>query len=114
MDATVPVTEITALLDPVNTVEVVHAVVLTGGSAFGLDAASGVMQYLDERDIGYRVGRRTVPIVVGAILFDLGLEGEDRVRPGPACGHAAASAASNSAWRGCRVGMGVGLASNEG
>lgn len=103
-----PGTRETALLDPVNTVDVVHAVVLSGGSAFGLDAASGVMQYLDERDIGYRVGRRTVPIVVGAILFDLGLEGEERVRPGPACGHAAASAASTRTPAEGSVGAGAG------
>jgi L-aminopeptidase/D-esterase-like protein len=103
-----PGTRETALLDPVNTVDVVHAVVLSGGSAFGLDAASGVMQYLDERDIGYRVGRRTVPIVVGAILFDLGLEGEERIRPGAACGHAAASAASTGTPSEGSVGAGAG------
>ena len=103
-----PGTRETALLDPVNTVDVVHAVVLSGGSAFGLDAASGVMRYLDERDIGYRVGRRVVPIVVGAILFDLGLEGEDKVRPGPECGYAAASAASTGTPPEGSVGAGAG------
>ena len=103
-----PGTRETALLDPVNTVDVVHGVVLSGGSAFGLDAASGVMRYLDERDIGYRVGRRTVPIVVGAILFDLGLEGDERIRPGPECGHAAASAASTATPTEGSVGAGAG------
>jgi L-aminopeptidase/D-esterase-like protein len=103
-----PGTRETALLDPVNTVDVVHGVVLSGGSAFGLDAGSGVMRYLDERDIGYRVGRRTVPIVVGAILFDLGLEGEERVRPGAECGYAAASAASSSSAAEGSVGAGAG------
>lgn len=104
-----PGTRETALLDPVNTVDVVHGVVLSGGSAFGLDAASGVMQYLDEHDIGYRVGRRTVPIVVGAILFDLGLEpGDERIRPDAACGHAAASAASSEVPAEGSVGAGAG------
>ena len=103
-----PGTRETALLDPVNTVDVVHGVVLSGGSAFGLDAGSGVMRYLDERDIGYRVGRRTVPIVVGAILFDLGLEGEERVRPGAECGYAAAAAASSSTAAEGSVGAGAG------
>lgn len=98
----------TALLDPVNTVDVVHAVVLAGGSAFGLDAASGVMRYLDERDVGYRVGRSVVPIVVGAILYDLGLEGSQRVRPGPECGYAAASAASAAQVAEGSVGAGAG------
>jgi L-aminopeptidase/D-esterase-like protein len=103
-----PGTRETALLDPVNTVDVVHAVVLSGGSAFGLDAASGVMRYLDERDIGYRVGRRTVPIVVGAILFDLGLEDDERVRPGPECGYAAAAAAGTASPAEGSVGAGAG------
>ena len=63
-----PGTHETELLDPVNTVERVHAVVLSGGSAFGLASTTGVMQYLDERDVGFSVGTKTVPIVVGAIL----------------------------------------------
>ncbi len=98
----------TELLDPVNTVAEVHAVVLAGGSAFGLDAASGVMRYLDERDIGYRAGRAVVPIVVSAILFDLGLEGDVTVRPGADCGYAAASAASTAAAPEGSVGAGAG------
>ncbi len=103
-----PGTRETALLDPVHTVSVVHGVVLSGGSAFGLDAASGVMRYLDERNIGYRVGPRVVPIVVGAILFDLGLEGDRPVRPGPECGYAAASAASTATAQEGSVGAGAG------
>ena len=63
-----PGTREIALLDPVNSVQVVHAVVLSGGSAFGLDAASGVVRYLDERDIGYRTSGVVVPIVASAIL----------------------------------------------
>ena len=103
-----PGTRETALLDPVNTVSVVHGVVLSGGSAFGLDAASGVMRYLDERNIGYRVGTRVVPIVVGAILYDLGLEGDTPLRPGPECGYAAASAASSATAAEGSVGAGAG------
>jgi len=103
-----PGTREIALLDPVNSVETVHAVVLAGGSAFGLDAAAGVMRYLDERDLGYRVGTKVVPIVVGAILFDLGLEGEARVRPGPDCGYAAAEAAGPGAPAEGSVGAGAG------
>jgi L-aminopeptidase/D-esterase-like protein len=103
-----PGTRETALLDPVNTVDVVHAVVLSGGSAFGLDAASGVMRYLEERGIGYGGGRSVVPIVVGAILYDLGLEGNQRVRPGPECGYAAASAASRATATEGSVGAGAG------
>jgi L-aminopeptidase/D-esterase-like protein len=103
-----PGTRETALLDPVNTVSVVHGVVLAGGSAFGLDAASGVMRYLDERNIGFRVGTRVVPIVVGAILYDLGLEGDRPVRPGPECGYAAASAASAATAAEGSVGAGAG------
>jgi L-aminopeptidase/D-esterase-like protein len=103
-----PGTRETALLDPVNTVSVVHGVVLSGGSAFGLDAASGVMRYLDERGIGYPVGQRVVPIVTAAILFDLGLEGDQPARPGPDCGYAAASAASTAAPQEGSVGAGAG------
>lgn len=100
--------ELGLLQDPAN-VTPVNAVVLSGGSAFGLDAASGVMRYLEERDVGYRVGPRVVPIVVGAIIFDLRLEGdEQRVRPGPECGYAAAEAASSGATAEGSVGAGAG------
>jgi L-aminopeptidase/D-esterase-like protein len=97
-----------ALLDPVNTVERVNAVVLSGGSAFGLAVGDGVMRYLDEQDVGYRVGTKVVPIVVGAILYDLGLEGERKIRPGPDCGYAAASAASSAPPAEGSVGAGAG------
>lgn len=103
-----PGTRETALLDPVNSVERVNAVVLSGGSAFGLSAADGVVRYLDEHDVGYRVGDKVVPIVVGAILYDLGLEGEDRIRPGPECGYAAASASSSGTPEEGSVGAGAG------
>src|SRR5512147_2837668 len=68
-----PGTRETDLLDPVNLVEKVHAVVLTGGSAFGLDAAGGVMRYLEEQRIGFAMGDIRVPIVPAAVLYDLGL-----------------------------------------
>src|SRR4030066_317251 len=66
-----PGTRETDLLRPMNLVQQVHAVVLTGGSAYGLDAASGVMRWLEERGIGYFVGVGVVPIVAAAVLFDL-------------------------------------------
>jgi L-aminopeptidase/D-esterase-like protein len=88
-----PGTRETDLLNPVNLVEKVHAVMLAGGSAFGLDAASGVMRYLEERRIGFPTAYGVVPIVPAAILFDLGV-GDPRVRPGADCGYAAALAAS--------------------
>src|SRR5919206_3533610 len=75
-----PGTRETDLLDPVNLVERVHAVVLAGGSAFGLDAASGVMRYLEEQKIGFNTGVAKVPIVPAAILYDLSV-GRPDARP---------------------------------
>ena len=72
-----PGTRETALLDPAQTVEGIDAIVLSGGSAFGLDAASGVQAYLREQGRGFRVREATVPIVPGAIMFDL-LSGGDK------------------------------------
>ncbi|WP_418315845.1 P1 family peptidase [Piscinibacter sakaiensis] len=83
-----PGTRETDLLSPLNTIEKVHAIVLSGGSAFGLDVAGGVMQWLDERGIGVAVGPVKVPIVPAAVLFDLWV-GESSVRPGRASGYAA-------------------------
>jgi L-aminopeptidase/D-esterase-like protein len=90
-----PGTRETNLLDPANTVEQVHAVLLAGGSAFGLSAADGVMRYLEEKGIGYpaRPGVR-VPIVPAAILFDLGL-GNPKIRPTAESGYKACQAAGN-------------------
>ncbi len=102
-----PGTRETDLLQPMRRVDRVHAVVLSGGSAYGLDAASGVMRYLEEAGIGVRVGAAIVPIVSAAILFDLGLiTGE--VRPGPAEGYVAAQAASNAPVTEGSVGAGTG------
>lgn len=103
-----PGTRETDLLDPVNSVQEVHAVVLSGGSAFGLDAASGVVRYLDERDIGFNAGVARVPIVVGAILFDLGVGGDPAIRPGAECGYLAAQAASGDPVARGSVGAGAG------
>ncbi len=75
-----PGTRETDLLDPVNLVEKAHAVLLTGGSAFGLDAAAGVMQYLEDAGVGFDVQVTRVPIVCGAALFDLTI-GDHRIRP---------------------------------
>ena len=83
-----PGTRETDLLDPVNLVEQIHAIILAGGSAFGLDAASGVMQYLEEKKIGLDVFVTKVPIVCGAVLFDLTI-GSHEVRPDKEMGYQA-------------------------
>ena len=102
-----PGTRETDLLNPINLVEKVHAIVLAGGSAFGLDAASGVMHYLEEKKIGFNTGAARVPIVPSAILFDLNL-GRADVRPDSAMGAlAAASAVSDPPAEG-NVGAGTG------
>lgn len=102
-----PGTRETDLLNPINLVEKVHAIVLAGGSAFGLDAATGVMRYLEEKKIGFNTGVAKVPIVPSAILYDLNL-GRADVRPDPAMGyHAAASASSDRLEEG-NVGAGTG------
>ena len=102
-----PGTVETDLLDPVNTVQVVNAVVLSGGSAFGLATRQGVVRHLEERGEGYRVGGGlVVPIVPGAIIFDLRLAGG--VRPGPDCGYEAATGASTGAVAEGSVGAGAG------
>jgi L-aminopeptidase/D-esterase-like protein len=88
-----PGTRETDLLRPGNTVEKIHAVLLAGGSAFGLDAAGGVMRWLEERDIGFDVKIAKVPIVPAAVLFDLGV-GSAAARPDAAMGYAACEAAS--------------------
>jgi L-aminopeptidase/D-esterase-like protein len=102
-----PGTRETELLSPINAVEVVHAVLLSGGSAFGLDAAGGVMRWLDERGIGVQVGAARVPIVPAAILFDL-LVGDGSIRPDAAAGYAACEAASTNAPAEGNVGAGAG------
>jgi L-aminopeptidase/D-esterase-like protein len=102
-----PATRETDLLDPVNSVQVAHAIALSGGSAFGLDSASGVMRYLEERKIGFAFGNAHVPIVPAASLFDLGV-GDGRIRPTADCGYRAAQAASANAVAEGSVGAGAG------
>ena len=102
-----PGTRETDLLRPMTKIDQVHAILLSGGSAFGLDAASGVVGYLAEQGIGVRAGPAMVPIVAAAILFDLGLVTAS-VRPGPAEGRTACLAASNTPMLEGSVGAGTG------
>ena len=102
-----PGTRETDLLNPINLVDKVHAVVLAGGSAFGLDAASGVMKYLEEQKIGYGHGATRVPIVPAAILFDLDL-GKSARHPDPEMGYTAVSFAASGLVAEGNVGAGTG------
>ncbi len=102
-----PGTRETDLLHPTNLVDRVHAVVLSGGSAFGLESASGVVRYLEERGVGLETGPARVPIVPAAVLFDLAL-GDASIRPDAAAGYAACLAASRSAPGQGNVGAGAG------
>lgn len=90
-----PGTRETDLLNPVNLVDKIHGVVLAGGSAFGLDAASGVMQYLEEKNVGFDVGVTKVPIVPSAVLFDLTV-GNSKVRPDKEMGYRACINSENN------------------
>jgi L-aminopeptidase/D-esterase-like protein len=102
-----PGTRETDLLSPLNLVEQVHAVLLSGGSAFGLDAAGGVVRWLEAQGIGLPVGPVRVPIVPAAILFDLWF-GDTTVRPDAAAGHAACAAATAQPPAQGSVGAGAG------
>ena len=102
-----PGTRETDLLRPMHLVEKVHAIVLTGGSAFGLDAATGVMRYLEERKIGFNVGVAHVPIVPAAVLFDLAI-GRADVRPDAAMGFQACEHAATTAVVEGNMGAGCG------
>lgn len=102
-----PGTRETDLLSPINLVQKVHAVVLAGGSAFGLDAASGVMNYLEEKKIGFNTGAARVPIVPSAILYDLGI-GRADVRPDAEMGRRAAESATANPPAEGNVGAGTG------
>ena len=106
-----PGTRETDLLDASNLVDKVHAIVLCGGSAFGLDAASGVVRWLDEQGIGFATPHGVVPIVPAAVLYDLPLvrPGDDpRAKPDALAGHAACQAASRQAPLSGNVGAGAG------
>ena len=102
-----PGTRETDLLDPINLVEKVHAIALAGGSAYGLDAASGVMKYLEENKIGFNTGVAKVPIVPAAILYDLNI-GQADVRPDSTMGYQAAATASTAPPKEGNVGAGTG------
>lgn len=102
-----PGTRETDLLRPMHMVQEAHAVLLTGGSAFGLDAAGGVMAFLEAKGIGVNVGVAHVPIVPAAVLFDLDIGSAD-VRPGPAMGLAACEAAADGPLAQGSVGAGTG------
>jgi L-aminopeptidase/D-esterase-like protein len=95
------------LLKPVRLVQKIHAVLLTGGSAFGLDAAGGVQRYLEERSVGYDTGPAKVPIVPAAVIYDLAV-GDAKVRPDAAMGYAACEAASVDEGSEGLVGAGCG------
>jgi L-aminopeptidase/D-esterase-like protein len=102
-----PGTRETDLLHPMHLVERVHAILLAGGSAFGLDAAGGVMRYLEERRVGYDAGVTRVPVVPAAIIFDLGL-GSPLIRPDAAMGYQACLNASSDPVAQGNVGAGTG------
>ncbi len=102
-----PGTRETDLLRPMNLVQEVHAVLLTGGSAYGLDAAAGVMRWLEERGVGFDVGVGVVPIVPAAVLFDLAL-GDPQARPDAEAGYQACQAAADGPVPEGSVGAGTG------
>ena len=102
-----PATRETDLLRPMHMVEEVHAILLTGGSAFGLEAAHGVMAYLEEQGIGYDVGVARVPIVPAAAIFDLGL-GSAKIRPDFSAGYRACEHATDGPVEQGNVGGGTG------
>ncbi|RKU09890.1 peptidase S58 [Candidatus Poribacteria bacterium] len=116
-----PGTRETDAIRPGGLVEKVHAVLLTGGSAFGLDAAGGVMQFLEERGVGFPAGPVRVPIVPSAVIFDLGV-GDPQVRPDREMGYRACVNSTNDqvpmgqigAGTGATVGKGPGLQPSNG
>jgi L-aminopeptidase/D-esterase-like protein len=103
-----PGTRETDLLEPSNLVDKVNAIVMTGGSAFGLDAASGTMKWLEEHNIGWPTGAGKVPIVPAAVIFDLPFGGKPHIRPSADCGYKAAAAATTAPVGEGNVGAGAG------
>ena len=102
-----PGTRETDVLNPINRVEEVHAIMLSGGSAYGLGVADGAMRYLEENGIGVKVGDSVVPIVPSAILFDLGI-GDSKVRPNAENGYHACKYASGDPVEQGSIGAGTG------
>lgn len=108
-----PGTRETDAIRPGKLVQRVHAVLLTGGSAFGLDAAAGVMQYLEERGAGFATRHGAVPIVPAAVIYDLGV-GDPKVRPDKAMGYQACMNGTSSPVQLGRVGAGTGATVGKG
>lgn len=108
-----PGTRETDLLDPVNSVQDVHGIVLSGGSAFGLETAAGVSRFLEERGFGFQTGPARVPIVPAAILFDLSI-GDASIRPDADCGYRAAEAAMRADARLAEGNAGAGAGATVG
>ena len=101
-----PGTKEIALLDPISTAPNINGILLTGGSAFGLNASAGVMKFLEEQDIGIKFGGSTIPLVPSAVIFDLNV-GNSKIRPGLEEGYLAAKNSSNDFELG-NVGVGTG------
>lgn len=102
-----PGTRETDLLAPANTVQKIHGILLSGGSAFGLDAAAGVVKYLEEKKIGFATSHGVVPIVPAAILYDLNL-GDPGIRPGPSDAYLACLKSGDGPVAEGNVGAGAG------
>lgn len=102
-----PATRETDLLNPKNMVQKIHAVMLSGGSAFGLDAASGAMQYLEEKGYGFHLANHCIPIVCGASLFDLSVK-DGSVRPDKEMGYKACIASEKNTFKNGCYGAGTG------
>jgi L-aminopeptidase/D-esterase-like protein len=103
-----PGTRDTELLNPVNTVERVNAIFLSGGSAYGISVGEGVSRYLEEKKVGFTIAGTVVPIVPGAVLMDLGFGGSSAVRPNADCGYRAASRATDGPVTEGNIGAGAG------
>jgi len=105
-----PASAETDLLKPVNLVQQIYAISLSGGSAFGLDARSGIVKYLDEKNVGFKAynGTVNVPIVPAASLIDLNIGGNPKIRPNADCGYRAAQAATDAPVAEGNVGAGAG------
>lgn len=102
-----PGTRETDALDPINEIQQVHGICLAGGSAFGLDAATGVMHYLEEQGVGVDAGVTKIPIVPSAVLFDLFI-GDAHIRPSTQMGYEAAKNAKIGAFVNGNIGAGYG------
>jgi L-aminopeptidase/D-esterase-like protein len=103
-----PGTRDAELLNPLNTVEQVNAIFLTGGSAYGISVGDGVTRYLEEKKVGFKIAGTVVPIVPGAVLMDLGFGGSSNIRPNAECGYRAASTATDGPVAEGNIGAGAG------